>query len=124
MSLAEYFENVQGLGILGTADSSGEVDLAIYARPHVIDETTIALIMSDRLSHKNLKSNPNAAYIFIEHGEGYSGKRLYLTKVSENTDPDRIESIRRDHSKRHADPNSMSYLVYFRVEKIRPLVGD
>jgi hypothetical protein len=124
MSLAEYFGNVQGIGILGTADSSEKVDLAIYARPHIIDETTIALIMSDRLSHKNLQSNPNAAYMFIEHEAGYVGKRLYLTKIREETDPKAIESIRRDHSKRYADPNSVSYLVYFRVEKIRPLVGD
>ena len=27
MSLAEYFENVQGLGILATADSAGAVDV-------------------------------------------------------------------------------------------------
>ena len=38
MSLAEYFENMQGIGILGTADSLGKVGLAIYARPHIIDE--------------------------------------------------------------------------------------
>ncbi len=37
MSLQDYFENVQGLGILATADSDGMVDLAVYAKPHVTD---------------------------------------------------------------------------------------
>ena len=30
MSLAEYFENVEGIGVLGTADSEGNVDLAHF----------------------------------------------------------------------------------------------
>jgi hypothetical protein len=51
MSLANYFENVKGVGVLGTADPEGKVDLALYARPHVIDEETVAFIMRDRLSH-------------------------------------------------------------------------
>ncbi len=34
MSLTDYFETVEGTGILATADSEGNVDLAIYARPH------------------------------------------------------------------------------------------
>jgi len=85
MNLADYFENHQGLGILATADSDGMVDLAIYARPHVINETTIAFIMRVRLTHQNLKSNPHAAYMFVEQGEGYHGKRLYLTKIREET---------------------------------------
>ena len=33
MNLADYFEKVKGTGVLGTADSEGKVDLAIYARP-------------------------------------------------------------------------------------------
>ncbi|UCF17131.1 MAG: pyridoxamine 5'-phosphate oxidase family protein [Phycisphaerales bacterium] len=122
MKLADYFEGVKGLGVLGTADSEGKVDLAVYARPHVIDETTIALIMSDRLSHANLQSNPSAAYLFMEQGEGYVGRRLYLTKIREETDPERIDAIRREGARRYPS-DSKKYLVYFRVEKVRPLVG-
>ena len=33
MSLANYFDNVKGIGILGTANPEGKVDLALYARP-------------------------------------------------------------------------------------------
>ena len=69
MSLANYFENVKGTGILGTADLEGKVDLAIYARPQVIDEETVAFIMEDYLSHGNVAANPHAAYLFLENAE-------------------------------------------------------
>jgi hypothetical protein len=124
MNLGDYFENVEGLGVLGTADSEGRVDLAIYARPHVIDETTVAFIMSDRMSHRNLEFNPNAAYLFVETGEGYVGKRLYLTRLREETDPERIEAIRRPGREYGKRTDSEKYLVYFRVDNVRPLVGD
>jgi len=62
MNLSEYFEKTKGTGVLATADTTGEVDAAIYARPHFVDEQTIAFIMADRLSHRNLQSNPHATY--------------------------------------------------------------
>ena len=125
MSLSDYFENVQGLGILATADSDGMVDLAIYARPHVIDEITIAFVMRERLSHQNLKSNPNAAYMFVEQGEGYLGKRLYLTKTREETNTSLIEEFRRRQPEIcAADDDSNKYLVFLQINDVWPLVGD
>jgi len=124
MSLSEYFEKTEGVGILGTADSRGKVDLAVCGRPHVIDETTIAFIMRERLSHRNIKSNPQAAYLFMEKGEGYKGKRMYLNKTGEETDPDVIVSLSR---MKHGGGDSGSenrYVVYFAIEKKRPLVGE
>ena len=79
MNLGEYFATIQGTGILATSDADGNVDIAIYARPYMIDEKTIVFSMLDRLSFKNVKSNHKAAYMFIEQGEGHVGKRLYLT---------------------------------------------
>ena len=125
MSLLDYFENVEGLGVLATADSDGMVDLAIYAKPHVIDETTVAFVMRERLSHQNLKSNPNAAYMFVEKGDGYSGKRLYLTETREETNSSLVEEFRKKQPEIcpvHDDSNK--YLVFFRVNDVWPLVGD
>ena len=75
MSLAEYFEINEGTGILATSDSDGNVDLAIYSRPYVIDENKIAFSMLERTSYANIQSNPKAAYMFIEKGQSYNGKR-------------------------------------------------
>lgn len=125
MSLSDYFENVQGLGILATADSEGAVDLAVYARPHIIDETTVAFIMRERLTHQNLKSNPRAAYMFVERGEGYAGKRLYLAKIREETNTSVVEMFRKRQPEICASrDDSNKYLVHFRIDDVRPLVGE
>jgi len=125
MNLTDYFETAEGTGILATADSEGNVDLAIYARPHMTDDETIVLVMSDKLSHTNLQTNPKAAYMFIEKTKGYQGKRLYLQKIREENDPELVQSIRR--RKRYDEEGEVvsgSSAVYFKVNKIRPLVGD
>ena len=126
MKLSEYFEKKKGKGIIATADSNGKVGMAIYARPHFINEKTVAFIMADRLMHKNLQTNPNAAYLFMESGDRYGGKRLYLTAVKEEKDSELIDKVRRK-STCPVDKGYKSgqrYLVYFKVNKVLPLVGS
>lgn len=126
MNLGEYFENAAGRGVLATADSEGTVDVAVYSRPHFIDEDTIAYIMTERLTHENLQSNPHAAYIFMESGEKLAGKRLYLTKVKEETDPEAIAKIRwrKSYTMPENQQNQKRYLVYFHIDKVLPVIGD
>jgi hypothetical protein len=124
MNLANYFDKVEGIGVLGTADSTGKVDLALYARPHVIDDQTVAFIMRDHLSHDNIEANPHAAYLFIERAEGYSGLRMYLTKTLEETDPQRIEAVRRKGRRDEDSAPKNAFLVHFKVDEVRPLVGS
>ncbi|HPI23199.1 MAG TPA: pyridoxamine 5'-phosphate oxidase family protein, partial [Spirochaetota bacterium] len=45
MDLKDYFETRQGTGVLATADAQGNVDAALYSRPHVMDDGTVAFIM-------------------------------------------------------------------------------
>jgi len=123
MNLSEYFERTRGVGVLATADSSGIVDAAVYARPHMMDENTAAFIMHHRLTYHNLQSNPHAAYLFIEEGSGYQGRRLYLTRIREERDRELIEQLRRRCPVPGQEDDDL-YLVYFRVDKIRPLVGN
>jgi hypothetical protein len=124
MSLAEYFETTKGTGILGTSDSDGNVDLAIYSRPYVIGEKKIAFSMLERTSFANIQSNPKAAYMFIEKGQGYKGKRLYLKKTDEETDQQLIEKIKSQRPKKHPSTVDIAkHFVYFEIEKIRPVVG-
>jgi len=126
MSLVEYFENQSGIGVLSTADATGKVDAAIYARPHFMDDHTVAFIMTDRRTHANLKTNPHAVYLFKEDGDKYIGQRLYLTRVREEENNELIESLRRRkyHYTAEDGPEHSRYLVYFRIEEVRPLVGD
>jgi hypothetical protein len=124
MSLAEYFEDIKGLGVLATSDSDGNVDIAVYSRPYIIDENTIAFSMLEKLSYSNIQSNPKAAYMFVEDGPGYNGKRLHITKTGEEKDPERIKEIKKQHAKIREPDEKIRHLVYFTIDKIRPLVGD
>ena len=125
MELQDYFRKNKGIGVLATSGDEGEVDAAIYARPHFLDDGTIAFIMADRLSHWNTTANPHATYAFIEHGVGYKGKRLYLTVTEEETDLEKIQAIRsRPLPEECPGETESRYLVHFRIDRVRPLVGD
>lgn len=124
MNLSEYFQDAKGTGVLATSDSEGNVDIAIYSRPYIIDEKKIAFSMLERLSYANVQSNPKAAYMFIEQGQGYKGKRLYLTKTGEEKDPERINEIKKQHSRTYSPEETHKHLVYFTIDKSRPLIGD
>ena len=123
MDLKTYFEERNGLGILSTADENGKVDAAVYSRPHVMDDGSVAFIMRDRLTHHNLQSNPHAAYLFKENGKGYDGKRLFLTKLSEEKESERLYQLRRRHYDEDKERRETKYLVFFSVDNVLPLVG-
>jgi hypothetical protein len=125
MKLSEYFEKKKGRGVMAISDSEGKVGIAVYARPHFINEKTVAFIMADRLIHKNLESNPHASYLFMESGERYVGKRLYLTKVKEEKDSALIDQIRRREScpVDEGYKKGTRFLVYFKIDKVLPLIG-
>jgi hypothetical protein len=126
MKLREYFEKATGYGVLASADSDGKVDVAVYARPYVLDDATVAFIVADRLTRKNILANPSAAYLYKEPGEEFNGKRLFLTmqkelKGDEVTDPVLSEKYRKacdDYS------DEKLSVIYFKVNKVLPLVGD
>jgi len=125
MKLSEYFEKTDGHGVIATADSKGKVGAAVYARPHFINEKTVAFVMADRLMHKNLQSNPHASYLFVESNKEDAGKRIYLTKTKEEADRKFVDEMLR----KGVCPvdegyiEGKRYLVYFKIDKVLPLVG-
>ena len=122
MDFKEYFENTEGTGVLATSDSEGNVDLAIYSRPYIIGEKKIAFSMLERTSYANIKSNPKAAYMFIEDGKGYKGTRLYLKVAGEETDEKVIEEIKSQRQRKHeSKTDAARHFMYFEVENVRPV---
>lgn len=121
--LKEYFESTKGTGILSTADADGKVNSALYASPRFLDEDRIAFIMLDRLSYANVQSNPHAAYLFLEPGEGYKGVRMHLSKVAEEHNTPRIDELMQQRgTSEYAQKDR--YLVFYAVDTILPLVGS
>ena len=123
MDLKDYFEEIKGTGVLATADDQGKVDIALYSKPHFMDDGIIAFIMADRLTHHNLQSNNQAAYLFMEEGSGYKGKRLFLTKIREEQDSDLLYSIRRKRFPSEKEEGKTRFLVFFKIDRVLPLVG-
>jgi hypothetical protein len=124
MTMKEYFESTSGTGVLSSADAEGKVDAAIYSTPHVFDDGNIAFVMRERLTHRNLQSNPHASFLFVEHGPGYRGVRLFLYKTKEVTDSELIVRMtRRGLTPEEDKQKGPKFLVYFTVQKILPLIG-
>jgi hypothetical protein len=86
-----------------------------------MDDGSVAFIMRDRLSHKNLESNPHAMYLFMEQDK-LVGKRLFLTKIKEVQDMEQIKALRR--REKYTDDGEPIFLVYFTIDKELPLIGS
>ncbi len=124
MNLKEYFE-IQGTGILSTANSNGEVNSAVYSRPHITGKDTLMFIMGNKRSRANIQENPKASFLFIEQGEGYNGVRLFLTKTREVQDDEAIATLsRKPTAVASDDKEEERRLVHFTVDKAIALLGD
>jgi len=124
MNLETYFSEMKGIGVMATSDKNGVVDTAIYSRPHVQGKDELAFIMRDRLTHKNLQENNHASYLFLEDGQGYSGVRLFLSKIDESSDQELISSLSRRHPSPENDrQRGEKFLVRFKVDRVLTLVG-
>lgn len=122
--MENYFTEMKGVGVMATSDEKGVVDTAIYSRPHVQARDEIAFVVRDRLTHKNLQKNKHANYLFLEEGSGYSGVRLFLTKLHESTDQELIASLTRRHLSPEDDRlRGKKFLVCFKVDKVLTLIG-
>ena len=125
MKLSEYFEKAQGIGVLLPIDASGQVNQAIYGRPHFPDDddATCLFITSNRLSHDNVKHNQSASYLFIEEAEGYVGKQLSLTVIEDETDPEKVKAI----CCRNVLPvteKDGQHIVHCHIENVLSLIGN
>lgn len=121
MKLAEYIDFTTGVGILSTANSNGEVNAAVYSRPHILDHDIVAFIMRERLSRANLLENRHAHYLFLEENSKSKGIRIHLDMIDETDDMEEIRSFSR--RKNVADDEENRYLVTFRVTKVLALLG-
>ncbi len=121
MKLAEYLDFTKGVGILSTANNRGEVNAAVYSRPHILDRDVVAFIMRERLSRANLLENKHAHYLFLEGNSKSEGVRLHLDMIEETDDIEEIRSFSR--RKNVADDGENRYLVTFRVTKVLALLG-
>jgi len=124
MNLENYFTETKGTGIIASANREGEVNTAIFSRPHIAADGTMVFIMGDNRTHANLQANPHASFLFMEAAPGYRGSRFYLTKIAEEENDELVRELCR-RCKEVNNPDSMRkrYVVYFYINKQLPLIG-
>jgi hypothetical protein len=123
MNLAELFTQ-PGLGVMSTSSSEGKVNNAVYARPHIINATTLVWGMTDKRTYQNLTRNRHAAFLFKTNGPGFNGVRLALELIKTEEAGDLLETIKKntDEIVGPGAGAAVSHAVWFRVTEIRPLI--
>ena len=123
MKLLELFKEA-GRGVIATSNTQGEVNVAIYATPHVVDDSTLAWGMTEGRTYHNIMENPRAAYLLMYAGAVYTGARLSLKLKGIENSGDMLDVIKA----RTLDivgagaAEAVKHVAYFTVVEIRPLI--
>ena len=123
MNLTELFTNA-GMGVMSTSSSDGKVNSAVYARPHVIDETTLVWGMTDKRTYQNLTRNRHAAFLFKTNQPGFNGVRLALELIRTEEEGDLLATIK-ENTDEIVGPGAgaaVTHAAWFRVAETRPLI--
>jgi hypothetical protein len=109
---------------MSTAAADGSVNCAVYARPHVINDTTLVWGMTDKRTYRNISENSHASFLFKTSSPGFSGVRLTLELIRSEEEGELLETI-----KTNADvvvgPGAgaaVTHAVWFKVTEIRDLI--
>jgi hypothetical protein len=123
MELSTLF-HTYGLGVMATAGADGSVNTAVYARPHVIDDTTLVWGMTEGRTFRNISRNPHASYLFRDAGPGFRGVRLALELLRTEEDGEMLAELRKntDEIVGPGAGSAVTHAAWFRIVEIRPLV--
>lgn len=125
--LMALFNKYPRIGTLSTANTEGEVNVAVFGSPRMIDENTIIMGIGQNRSFRNLERNPKAVFIVMEQGEtvmDWKGSRVYLEATDMETEGDFYneikQSITKAAGKQAAD--MIHAAIRFKITEVRPIV--
>jgi hypothetical protein len=123
----EIFNKRPRVGALSTANKKGEVNVAVFGSPQMIDENTVVMGIGRNRTFRNLQENPKAVFIVVEPGKtvmDWKGARVYLEAVDLESGGgffDEIKaSIANAAGKQAAD--MIHAAIRFRITEVRPIV--
>ena len=124
----EMFNRAARIGALATANASGDVNVAVFGSPRMIDEDTVIMGIGDNRSYRNLQENPKASFILIEPGGSpaeWGGARLYLEVDEFERYGEVLDSIRAKIRKMAGNKSADAVVaaIRFKVTDIRPLIA-
>ena len=113
--------------LICTANTEGEVNVAVYGSPRMIDEDTVVLAVRNNRSYQNLQKNPKAAIIVVEPGEikhDSKAVRVYLEVTDIETDGDLLDQFKEEIGARAGKEvaDSLQAALHLKITGVRPLI--
>ena len=124
--LMDYFNKMPRLGCLSTASKKGEVNVAYFGSPRMIDEKTIVMGLGKNRTYNYLQENPHGVFMIMEPGKvptEWKGVRIYVKMTECATSGDKYEAFKAQVVKVAGE--TAAKLIYaavtFEVYEIKPL---
>lgn len=126
--LMEMFNKMSRIGVLATSNNDGDVNVAVFGSPRMIDENTVIMAIGDNRSYQYLQENPKASFIVVEPGDSpmaWKGARLYLEVDTMERYGELLDSFREKIRKMAGDTsaNAIVAAIRFRITAVRPLIA-
>jgi hypothetical protein len=123
----DLFNKRPRIGTLSTANRNGEVNVAVFGSPQMIDENTVVMGIGRNRSFRNLQENPKAVFIVVEPGKtlmDWKGARVYLEAVEIEKGGGFFDEVKEGIAKAagKAAADMIHAAVRFRVTEIRSVV--
>jgi len=125
--LLEIFNKQPRIGTLSTANTQGDVNVAVFGSPQMIDENTVVMGIGENRSFRNLRENPKAVFIVMEPGDtimDWKGARVYLEALAIETGGGFYDQIRDNIAKAAGEQAAkmIHAAVRFKITDVRPIV--
>ncbi|MFZ0450932.1 MAG: pyridoxamine 5'-phosphate oxidase family protein [Desulfatiglandaceae bacterium] len=125
--LLEIFNKQPRIGTLSTANVQGDVNVAVFGSPQMIDENTVVMGIGKNRSYGNLQENPKAVFIVVEPGKtvmDWKGARVYLEALAIETGGGFYDQIRDNIAKAAGEQAAkmIHAAVRFKITGVRPIV--
>jgi hypothetical protein len=125
--LMALFNKYPRIGTLSTVNTEGEVNVAVFGSPRMIDENTVVMGIGQNRSLRNLERNPKAVFIVMEPGEtvmDWKGARVYLEATDMETEGKFYDEIKQNIAKAAGKQASemIHAAIRFKITEVRPIV--
>ena len=125
--LMTLFNKYPRIGTLSTANKEGDVNVAVFGSPRMIDEDTVVMGIGENRSYRNLQRNPKAVFIVMEPGKSvpdWKGARVYLEAVDMETEGNFYNQIKGNIAKMAGKgaADMIHAAIRFKITDVRPLI--
>ena len=125
--LMALFNKQPRIGTLSTANKLGNVNVAVFGSPQMIDENTVVMGIRENRTFRNLQRNPKAVFIVMEPGEtvmDWKGARVYLEAIDVETSGEFYDKIKHNIAKAAGQQaaDMIHAAIRFRITEVRPIV--